>query len=306
MWSPFHPLLSLAAGIVGNIQQSLNISHGDVTPLSSDQFADFVPYIEFARAAYCSPNKIDGWKCGAACNALPGFLPTLTGGDGDGTQFFYVGFWPARSAVVVAHQGTDPLKVMAVLTDLNLKSVAPDPTLFPNIPSEVQVHSGFALEHQRTAPQILAEVKRLMAKYSSTHVILIGHSLGGALAELDAMFMKLNLPEGTTVQGSTFGTPRVGNEAWATLFDSQISQFTRMNNKHDPVPTVPARMLGFKHPHGEIHIELDGRAVACPGADDDTDLECSDMTVPNIGAGNVIDHLGPYHGIFIGTTFCTP
>jgi hypothetical protein len=77
--------------------------------------------------------------------------------------------------------------------------------------------------------------------------------------------MKLNLPAGTTVRGVTFGTPRVGNVAWATFFDSQVSQFTRMNNKRDPVPIVPGRLLGFRHPHLEIHIEPDGTAVVCPG-----------------------------------------
>jgi hypothetical protein len=48
-----------------------------------------------------------------------------------------------------------------------------DPTLFPNVPSDVQVHSGFAVEHKKTASQILGEVKDLMAKYSSNHVILV-------------------------------------------------------------------------------------------------------------------------------------
>jgi len=137
--------------------------------------------------------------------------------------------------------------------------------------------------------------------------------------------MVLNLPKGTTVRGVTFGTPRVGNEAWATLFDSQVTEFTRMNNKRDPVPTVPDRLLGFRHPHGETHIERDGSVVACPGgavfslflfllscshrfrtgADDGTDPQCSDKMVPNLVEGNIIDHLGPYHGIFIGTVFCT-
>lgn len=79
------------------------------------------------------------------------------------------------------------------------------------------------------------------------------------------MFMKLNLPARTTVRGITFGTPRVGNEAWAAFFDSQVADFTRMNNKRDPVPIVPRRLLGFRHPRGEIHIQLNGSAVACPG-----------------------------------------
>ena len=63
---------------------------------------------------------------------------------------------------------------LSVLTDLNLTYMAPDPTLFPNVPSGVQLHSGFAIEHQKTAPKILAEVKRLMAEHSSTHIILVG------------------------------------------------------------------------------------------------------------------------------------
>ena len=77
--------------------------------------------------------------------------------------------------------------------------------------------------------------------------------------------MRLNLPAGTTVRGVTFGKPRVGNPAWATYFDSQIANFTRVNNKRDVVPTVPGRRLGFRHPRQEIHIQEDGMVVACPG-----------------------------------------
>src|SRR6266404_2051105 len=102
MWPSLEPLFSVAAGITTGImhhfQQPLNVSTG-VTPLTISQYAAFVPYVEFARAAYCPPSKIDGWKCGGqcsphrfcrlshmamldACRAVPGFIPTLTGGDG--------------------------------------------------------------------------------------------------------------------------------------------------------------------------------------------------------------------------------
>jgi hypothetical protein len=62
---------------------------------------------------------------------------------------------------------------LSVLTDIDFEFMNPDPYLFPNISSNIQVHSGFALEHQKTAGQILAEVKRLMAKHGSTSVILV-------------------------------------------------------------------------------------------------------------------------------------
>jgi len=256
----------MAAGLFAGLQQTFDIAsgHGNATELTPSQFAEFTPYIQFARAAYCDPKKITGWNCGAACNALPGFQPNLTGGDGKDIQFFFVGYWPAQSSVVVAHQGTNPKHILAVRTDIELNRIHPDNTLFPGIPT-VEVHEGFANEHKKTANRILAAVRKLMAEHLSTNVILIGHSLGGALAELDSLFMKLNLPAGTTVEGVTFGTPRVGNRAWATFFNSQVSNFTRMNNKRDPIPTFPLNCWGFKHPSKEIHIEANGNAIVYLG-----------------------------------------
>ncbi len=138
--------------------------------------------------------------------------------------------------------------------------------------------------------------------------------------------MTVNLPAGTTIRGVTFGTPRVGNMAWASFFDSQVSDFTRINNKRDPVPVVPGRLLGFRHVLTEIHIQPDGQAIVCPGEyskffhtftrvliyvfnidpDDGVDLQCSDKIVPDVIKGNVNDHSGPYNGILIGTQDCTP
>ncbi|KAF8476635.1 hypothetical protein DFH94DRAFT_757248, partial [Russula ochroleuca] len=67
-------------------------------------------------------------------------------------------------------------------------------------------------------------------------------------------------PDLPAIRGVTFGTRQVGSAAWATSFDSQITQLTRVNNKRDPVPTVPGRLLGSGthwHPRGEIHLESD-------------------------------------------------
>lgn len=50
----------------------------------------------------------------------------------------------------------------------------------------------------------------------------VGHSLGGALSELDALFLTLHLDPSIHIKGVTFGTPRVGNPAWATLFDDKV------------------------------------------------------------------------------------
>ncbi|KAG1770869.1 Alpha/Beta hydrolase protein [Suillus placidus] len=294
-----------------------------VTQMSSIQLADLAPYSEFARAAYCSPTMVTGWRCGQACEAVPEFEVSLTGGDDNSIQYCthfadYVGYWPTENTVVVAHEGTDPTQLLADLTDANALMERLDPMLFPGVDSSVEVHSGFANEHALTASIILKEVKSLISQYNANSVTLVGHSLGGALAELGrrlcvgCVFMALNLPSSIAIKGVTYGTPRVGNPAWATLFDSMISDFQRINNKKDIVPIVPGRFMGFSHVQGEVHIISDGYAVQCPGEyniclfghdrdDDATDAQCTIMSVPNIFVGDILDHLGPYQGIYMGT-----
>src|SRR6266850_3087481 len=102
----------------------------------------------------------------------------------------FVGYWPAQSSVVVAYQGTNPKEMyvaiilnlvpthevqhsLDILIDLDVHLIAPDRTLFPRIPTTVEVHRGFAEYHMKSANQILAEVRKLMAEHSSTNVVLV-------------------------------------------------------------------------------------------------------------------------------------
>jgi predicted lipase len=134
-----------------------------------------------------------------------------------------VGYWPAKNSVVVAHQGTDPTKFLSLLTDANILLDPLDPALFPGVPSSVLVHSGFMNAHASTATKILAEVKKLISSKGATSVTTVGHSLGGAIATLDALYFKLNLPSNIAIKSVTYGTPRVGNSSFAQFFDSKAS-----------------------------------------------------------------------------------
>ncbi|KAF9221636.1 alpha/beta-hydrolase [Gyrodon lividus] len=310
-------LLSLGVAAIPNLTPPVvparHAHVSEVTTTTSSQLAALAPYTEFARAAYCSPSIVQGWQCGEACQVVPEFQVSLIGGDGNDIQYcktfsfsrHYVGYWPSENSVVVAHQGTDPTQLLSDLTDANIVMENLDPTLFPGVDNTVQVHSGFANEHAQSASIILDEVRSLISQHGATSIILIGHSLGGALAELNCMFMALNLPSNIAIKGVTYGTPRVGNPAWASLFDATISDFQRINNEKDIIPIVPDRFLGFSHVMGEVHIIQSNDAVECPGDDDATDPQCTIMMVPNIFEGDILDHLGPYQGIYIGTIFCT-
>ncbi|KAI4523403.1 alpha/beta-hydrolase [Schizophyllum commune Loenen D] len=266
-----------------------------VTTLSAGAIASFAPYTEFAAAAYC-PNGIANWECGDACSATDDFQLSAHGGDGGDVQYYYVGWSPSLSTIIVAHQGTDPTQFESVLTDIDFPQDSLDPTLFPGVPSGARVHGGFRDAHADTATAVLAAVRALLTAQNTNSVTVVGHSLGGAIAELDAVFLKLNIPD-ADVKAVTFGKPRVGNPAWAEFVDAKVDGFTRINNKKDLVPILPGRGLGFSHPEGEVHIVEDGVWVECPGNDDADDDECTIQTVPNIFDGNIIDHRCPW---------CTP
>ncbi len=49
----------------------------------------------------------------------------------------------------------------------------------------------------------------------------VGHSLGGAIAEIDSLFFALNIP-GVSIKTVTYGTPRVGNLDFAQLINSHV------------------------------------------------------------------------------------
>jgi hypothetical protein len=272
---------------------------GAVTALSASQINAFTPYSFFASTAYCDPSTTINWSCGANCNGNPGFLPTASGGDGGSVQFWYVGFDPSLNTVVVAHQGTDSSNIIADLTDTDFFLGSLDPTLFPGISSSIEVHSGFRDSHARSAPTILAAVQRTMAAHSATSVTIVGHSLGAALALIDAVYLPLHLPSTTRFKMVGYGMPRVGNPAFAQYLDAHFADLTHVNNKEDVVPILPGRFLGFQHPHGEVHITDSNVWEACAG-DDNTSSLCSTGDVGNIFEGSTGDHAGPYNGVRMG------
>ncbi|KAI9458357.1 lipase class 3 family protein [Lactarius psammicola] len=291
---------STFALVLAGLVRAAVVKRQEITPLSSSQISSYAPFTHFASTAYCNPSTTGNWSCGANCQENPDFESVASGGNGDGTQFWYVGFSPSQDTVVVAHQGTDTKKLLPVLTDIDLFLESLDPTLFPGVPSSVQAHHGFALEQASTATTILSHVQQTLSEHSTSSVAVVGHSLGAALSLLDGVYLSLHLNASVNVRVIGYGMPRVGNQAFANWVDSHLGgQVMHINNRKDPVPTLPNRFLGFHHASGEVHITDSGTWENCPGQDNPSTL-CTVGDVPNIFESNASDHHGPYDGISMG------
>ncbi|KAG8823155.1 hypothetical protein FRC19_004526 [Serendipita sp. 401] len=289
-----------------------------LTVLSSAEIETFTPYTLFASAGYCTPNITLTWSCGskylytpsvsmnilktsallAVCDKLAGFKPVASGGNGGSVQYWYVGYYPALSSIVVGYQGTKVDEIQALLTNANFGLTAPSQTLFPGLPSGAQAHSGFLNAYAGSQASVLAAVQSASSTYGTKKITLVGHSLGAALATISAASMKLRLGSSWTIKVVGYGQPRVGNQAWVTWVDANLPDLNRINNKDDPVPILPGRFLGYVGSDGEIHIRDDNAWVNCPG-DDNTSAGCTVHDVGSILAANTDDHLGPYNGLRI-------
>jgi len=271
---------------------------GTTTALSQTVIDSFKPSTHFAAAAYCSSATTKTWTCGQHCDAVPGFETSLVGGDGADTPLFFVGFDPNSNSVVVGHQGTDPSKVKSLLVDTDFVLQPMDSKIFPGLPSGIETHGGFQEAHARSASQILQAVQSELAARNTNNVLVVGHSLGGALALLDCVFLKLKLPSTIQLKGITFGMPRVGNQQFADYIDAHIS-LNRITNHKDIVPILPGRFLGFRHPSGEAHIATKDAVMRSCSGQENTGSLCSDGDAKNILVASIPDHFGPYSGIMI-------
>jgi hypothetical protein len=216
---------------------------GTPTLVPQAEVDSFNPGAHFAAASFCDLGLTQTWTCGKHCDATPGFVTSLVGGDGGDTpkcelsmsmsnsvlqthyhhittriiidspwaSLVYVGFDPTSNSVVVAHQGTDPSKIESLLVDADFVPDPVDQETFPGLPSNAMVHGGFQDAHARSAPQILQAVQDELTKRNIENVLVVGHSLGGALALLDGVSLGLKLPSTTQLRVITYGMPRVSH-----------------------------------------------------------------------------------------------
>ena len=110
------------------------------------------------------------------------------------------------------------------------------------------VHDGFKDEVEKNLDWAV-DVATKNGMNTKT-VSVCGHSLGGAMAHLFALYFAQELSQ--TVKLYTYGSPRVGGWSFNKKFKTTTIEAHRFRNNNDIVPTVPFAIMGYKHV-GELH-----------------------------------------------------
>ncbi|KAF5658228.1 alpha beta-hydrolase [Fusarium heterosporum] len=111
--------------------------------------------------------------------------------------------------------------------------------------SQVLVHEGFLLAFNSLLNgnrllNCIQSLERGMEGGKLTKFEICGHSLGGALATLCALWCRQHFPP-AKITCVTLGSPRVGNVHFRTTFDDSHIDCYRLVHDSDPIPTLPDR-----------------------------------------------------------------
>lgn len=215
-----------------------------------------LPFLFLAAASYCDPASVQDWRCKPCqqASASLGDLSMITGFSGSTSRLQgFAGYAAKNRLIVVSIRGSAEWRNFWIDAEdyrtASYARCAEDGCL---------LHYGF-LEAFIEVNETLASAARAL-KVHDPHadLVVLGHSLGGAVASLAAM--ELHEAHGLSPSAVyTFGQPRVGNQAFASFYDERSAWPTfRVTHMHDLVPHLPPRnvfipwILTYSHVSGTL------------------------------------------------------
>ena len=123
---------------------------------------------------------------------------------------------------------------------------------------------------------LIPDVEPLIRNTSKKYIIT-GHSLGGAMATLLAVYMtgdRNSIWNNVESRLITFGEPRVGTNSFASIHDKLIHprRKIRVNNGQDIITHIPSCLYGWRHASRELWMKTKFEWIV--GAEKESLLRC--------------------------------
>ncbi|RKP40026.1 Alpha/Beta hydrolase protein, partial [Dimargaris cristalligena] len=161
----------------------------------------------------------------------------------------FIGYYKPRNEIIVAFRGTTGSDLKSFRTDFKFTK-----KLCPPFWPDSEVHSGFWGAAEHASGLLLRYIKQLADEDPSRRLVFIGHSLGGAIAQLVALHFAFKyldlLPR---IEVTLLGPPRAGNANFVSHYNDLGIPTFRVNVGNDYVPQLPPAWMGYRHVDMEIY-----------------------------------------------------
>lgn len=265
-----------------------SVTGAKVTP--PPDVEQLIEFADFASIAYCVNKNLDTGPLKTSCSKpfckAHEKVEIVKMFDFNESRHLGQGFYALdheKKRVILTFRGTS--SYIDWLQDFDIVQVPYQtitPTAKENKCKDCKVHRGFHKFVTSNCDSIVKDVKQLLVLNPNYDLVIIGHSLGGALAHLTGLEFQVMGYHPLVV---TFGEPMVGNCQFAEFSNSQfqmvnvadtISSNSALTGGHirvvhinDPVPHQPLlpsySYCGYEYfinkdsfPHGARNIERKG------------------------------------------------
>ncbi|KAF2666044.1 alpha/beta-hydrolase [Microthyrium microscopicum] len=222
-------------------------------PVSAEDLKAFSIFEQYSAAAYCPNNtehadrkiRCDNESCPTVETAQTRTVLGLSEAGKSGVTGF-LATDQTNNQIVLAFRGTDSYK--NAMTDIDFFITN------SSLCESCGVASGFSSAWNESRVLVMSILNQTKTKYPLSKIIVTGHSLGGALATLATAELRKN---NVSVDMYTFGSPRVGNSAfanWMTSLPPSLGKSYRFTHMSDPVPQYPSTIIGYEHISPEYYI----------------------------------------------------
>lgn len=320
------------------IAASQNLLSDPLHDVELGQLRKSAYYSAIARCLNWGPKSVVDWSCDY-CKKTPKLIDVSTGAGKPSDLAWFIGYSHDDNEIVVTARSSTTIENW--LYDLDFKGVdfaeCPGCSVhngflkayqeirhdylnaitalhkkYPTAKVRVQGHSLAASVSQHVVLDLATgfftqvEVKGQLHWHNRklSHYNTMTHdqfnaimATPGAVVHVNDIHFELTLPF------YNFGSPRVGNAAWSTYFNSKIGPTALIRSTHlnDPVPRVPPQNLIWKYQHAsnEIYWYSDSKYRGCKDGAGGEDKSCA---VGNLLPINILDHIW-YNGILLA---CVP
>ncbi|EAU29425.1 hypothetical protein ATEG_09976 [Aspergillus terreus NIH2624] len=272
-----------------------------VADIQQSELSTFEFWAQYAAAAYChdsyasqTPHKITCWagncpqvEADGATIVFDFSNSTITDTSG------YLATDDVRKAVVLAFRGSYSVR--------NWIADAEFPFADPGLCDGCLAELGFWTSWTNVRDSVMKHLKETMAANPDYELVVVGHSLGAAVATLAAADLRTKGYPSATFYA--FASPRVANPALARFITDQGRNY-RFTHTNDPVPKLPLLAMGYVHVSPEYWITApDNDTSVAPNQVQVLEGEVNWNGNTGTGAPNPFD-FSPHHWYFERTDGC--